>query len=87
MCCGNKRTQFQTQPAPLNVQGRPVGRPIQYAAPPTKLVFEYNGVRPIVVAGPVSGNRYRFGGPGARVEVDPSDRRSLAVTPKLRQVV
>jgi hypothetical protein len=52
-----------------------------------KVVFEYSGQPPMVVVGPVSGNRYRFDGSGARVEVDPRDRRSLAVTPRLRQVV
>jgi hypothetical protein len=51
------------------------------------VVFEYSGQPPVVVVGPVSGNRYRFTGAGARVEVDPRDRRSLAVTPRLRQIV
>jgi len=87
MCCGNKRTQFQAQPAPVNVQGRPADRPFPRSAPALKVVFEYNGQPPIVVVGPVSGNRYRFEGSGARVTVDPRDRRSLAVTPRLRQVI
>jgi hypothetical protein len=51
------------------------------------VIFEYGGQTPVVVVGPVSGNRYRFAGAGARVEVDPRDRRSLAVTPRLRQIV
>lgn len=86
-CCGNKRAQFQTQPAVDSRQGRPADRPFPRAAPPQKVVFEYNGQPPMVVVGPVSGNRYRFTGSGTRVEVDPRDRRSLAVTPRLRQVV
>jgi hypothetical protein len=69
------------------VQGRPTGRPFPRAAPPPKVVFEYSGQPPVVVVGPVSGNRYRFDRSGARVEVDPRDRRSLVVTPRLRQVV
>jgi hypothetical protein len=86
-CCGQKREQFQAQPTPASPQGRPLGRPFPGAAPRMKVIFEYSGQPPIVVVGPVSGNRYRFDGSGARVEVDPRDRRSLAVTPRLRQVV
>ncbi len=87
MCCGNKREQFQRPPAIDNQQGRPAGRPFPRAAAPPKVVFEYIGQPPIVVVGPVTGNRYRFSATGTRVEVDPRDRRSLAVTPRLRQVV
>jgi hypothetical protein len=54
---------------------------------PLRVVFEYSGQVPMIVIGPVSGNRYRFAGAGARTEVDPRDRRSLAGTPRLRQVV
>ena len=86
-CCGNKREQFQAQRVPDSRQGMPAGRPFPRAAPALKVVFEYSGQPPIVVVGPVSGNRYRFDGSGARVEVDPRDRRSLAATPGLRQVV
>lgn len=86
-CCGSKRAEFQAQHAPVNRQGRPADRPFPRSAPPLKVVFEYSGQPPVVVLGPVSGNRYRFDRAGARVEVDPRDRRSLAVTPKLRQVV
>ncbi len=87
MCCGNEREQFHVQRAVASPQGRPTDRPFPRAAPAQKVVFEYGGQPPIVVVGPVSGNRYRFGATGARVEVDPRDRRSLAVTPSLRQVI
>jgi len=87
MCCGNKREQFLVQRAVASPQGAPAGRPFTRAAQAPKVVFEYGGQPPIVVVGSVSGNRYRFGGTGSRVEVDPRDRRSLAVTPSLRQVV
>ena len=86
-CCGHKREQLQIPRTPDSLPGRPLGRPFPRAAPPQKVVFEYSGQPPMVVVGPVSGNRYRFDGSGARVEVDPRDRRSLAVTPRLRQIV
>jgi hypothetical protein len=40
-----------------------------------------------MVIGPATGRRYRFDRPGARLEVDLKDRRSLAGVPHLRQVV
>ena len=86
-CCGNKRAEFQAQPRTDSWQGKPAERPFPRAAPPLKVMFEYSGQPPVVVVGPVSGNRYRFSGAGARVEVDPRDRRSLTVTPGLRQIV
>ena len=86
-CCGSKRAEVQAQRTPDSRQGKPLERPFPRSAPPLKVVFEYSGQPPVVVVGPVSGIRYRFGGTGARLEVDPRDRRSLAVTPRLRQVV
>ena len=86
-CCGNKRAEFQAQHPPDSRQGRPAGRPFPRSAQPLRVVFEYSGRPPMVVVGPVCGNRYRFDGAGSRVEVDPRDRRSLAVTPRLRQIV
>lgn len=86
-CCGNKRAEFLPPQTLDNRQGSPADRPFPRAAPPTRVVFEYSGQPSIIVVGPVSGRRYRFDGAGSRVEVDPRDRRSLAVTPRLRQVV
>jgi hypothetical protein len=40
----------------------------------------------MTVIGPVSGVRYRFDRPGARVEVDARDRALLASIRQLRQV-
>ena len=86
-CCGNKRAEFHVQPTPDSRQGRPAERPFPGAAPPLKVVFEYSGRPPVTVVGQVSGNRYRFHGAGARVQVDPRDRHSLAMAPGLRPVV
>lgn len=47
--------------------------------------FEYIGKTGLTVLGPVSGERYRFDGPGARVVVDPRDRPSLTIVPNLRR--
>ncbi len=86
-CCGNKRAEIQIQRTPDSRQSSPADRPFPRSAPPLKAVFEYSGQQPAIVVGPVSGNRYRFDRAGARVEVDPRDRRSLAVTPRLRQIM
>jgi hypothetical protein len=48
--------------------------------------FEYVGGTGLTVTGGVSGQRYRFDAPGARVVVDPRDRPSMALVPVLRQV-
>ena len=84
-CCGNKR-EFMAQSAPAR-HTWPPARPHPQSAPPPTVVFQYTGRTTMVVIGPVSGRRYRFDTPGARVEVDPRDRRSLAAVPHLRQAV
>ena len=50
------------------------------------LFFEYVGATSLVVQSPLSGRRYRFERPGARVEIDLRDRPWLAAVPNLRQV-
>ena len=54
-------------------------------APRFTLEFEYAGSSSITVIGGITGNRYRFDKPGARVAVDVRDRRSVAAVPHLRQ--
>jgi hypothetical protein len=49
-------------------------------------MFEYVGRTGMTIIGPVSGRRYRFDRPGARVPVDSRDRPSLAAIANLRQV-
>jgi hypothetical protein len=53
----------------------------------SRVFFEYVGRTGLTVIGPATGRRYRFERPGARLEVDLKDRRSLAGVPHLRQVV
>lgn len=50
-----------------------------------RVIFEYVGDTGMTVVGPVTGKRYRFDRPGARVEVDLRDRRPLTAVPRLRQ--
>ena len=48
--------------------------------------FQYVGKTALTAVSPTSGRQYRFGHPGAIVEVDPRDRASLANIPSLRQI-
>ena len=50
------------------------------------VAFEYIGRTALTAIGPVTGRRYRFGVPGARVTVDLRDRPALASVPHLRQL-
>lgn len=50
------------------------------------IVFEYLGRSALTVDAPVSGRRYRFEGPRARLVVDPRDRPALSKVPQLRQL-
>ena len=84
-CCNKKSAQFQGQGAP-STQLRPPVPLYRQPAPQRRVVFKYNGGTALTVVGPVSGKRYRFDGPGARVEVDPRDRRSLIAVPNLTLV-
>jgi hypothetical protein len=81
------RRQMPTNPGPrrapepgrTNAPATPVQRR-------TVVCFEYVGGTGLTVTGGVSGQRYRFDAPGARVVVDPRDRPSMALVPVLRQV-
>jgi hypothetical protein len=83
-CCGKVREQFRSQSYGTNTSVSPA-RPHPQAAPLPRVLFQYTGPTTMVAIGPVSGRRYRFDGPGARVEVDPRDRRFLAGIPRLRR--
>ena len=48
--------------------------------------FQYVGKKAITAVSPISGRQYRFGYPGAIVQVDPRDRASLAAIPNLRLI-
>lgn len=63
----------------------PTGSPRLQAGVYDRVIFEYVGDTGMTVVGPVTGKRYRFDRPGARVEVDLRDRRPLTGVPRLRQ--
>ena len=48
------------------------------------MTFEYTGRTTMMVVSPVTGRRYVFDGPGARLEADWRDRQFLAAVPRLR---
>lgn len=87
MCCGKNRTLF-----PRTVSRLPLPRTAKSASSPAQLVrndgaaFEYIGRTGITVRGPVTGQQYRFDRPGARLEVDPRDKASIAAIPLLRYI-
>ena len=48
--------------------------------------FMYQGRTALTAIGPITGARYRFNQPGARVHVDIRDAASLAQIPRLQRV-
>lgn len=86
-CCGSQRIQLQA-----NSPSHPVfsaGSANTHAEAPARrfvVCFEYVGQTGLTAIGGVTGRRYRFDRPGARIIVDPRDRPSMATVPNLRQV-
>ena len=81
-CCGGKRHSLKMH-NPINPVHEPSPRVIETAP---EVLFEYVGSTGLTAMGPFTGRRYRFDGPGARVEVDARDVSSLMGVPNLRQV-
>jgi hypothetical protein len=87
-CCGKKREQIR--PAIQRRPGSPSTNQVAVSRPPAGhqvAAFEYVGKTALTAIGPVSGRHYRFGHPGAIVEVDLRDSASLATVSKLRKIV
>jgi hypothetical protein len=78
-CCGQRRALASVNGGV--VETKRSGRPISHAA-----LYEYTGTTSMTVGGPVSGLRYRFGHPGAKVQVDSRDVYSMAGLPNLRRL-
>ncbi len=80
-CCGKNRQQIGAMSVPTGAE-MDAGSPVRQFT----IFFEYTGRSAMTVVGLVSGRRYRFAHPGARVAIDPRDRPGLARVPNLRQV-
>jgi hypothetical protein len=79
MCCGQSRSRVATS-------GRAVS-PMRKPAPSTSgALYEYTGKTGMTVIGPISGARYRFDRPGARLQIDGRDVLSIRSLPNLRRV-
>jgi hypothetical protein len=75
-CCGQRRVNFGP--------GRPFsGYATQHENSSAMVTFEYTGPTGMTVVGPISGLKYRFGSPGARVQVNWRDVASMALVPNL----
>jgi hypothetical protein len=82
MCCGRNRVGHQYNiPNHLATSRAPVS-----SALPSWPMFEYMGRTALTAIGAITGARYRFDRPGARLRVDPRDRPALARVPVLRPV-
>lgn len=79
-CCGGGRSQGPLVPRPAAV------RISASTARATRAVFRYEGDRPIVVIGRVTGAKYAFAQRGAEVAVDIRDRSSVVQVPRLREL-
>jgi hypothetical protein len=96
-CCGGRRSGHVggIPPSPPGGGSRagggggtvPAGPRPGSALPRTfHAFFRYEGRSGMTVVGGATGQRYRFGHPGAVVQVDPRDRVSLLRVPGLTQV-
>jgi len=73
-CCGKGRLQATGQR-----ESAPGAGP--------RVIVEYIGTTSMVVISPLTGRRYHFAGPGARLDADARDRQYLMGIPHLRALV
>jgi hypothetical protein len=81
-CCGGKRAEARLTGTG---SGRTQGTAIHMPEVRT-ITFEYVGRKSLMVQGHVTGFRYQFHAPGARVAVDRRDASSVAGVPNLRRI-
>ena len=87
-CCG-RGSLARIGPAPARGSARALRpAPAASSAPPrqARLVYVYVGKTALTAVGAVTGTRYRFDRPGARVAIEPADKPSIAAVPLLRRV-
>ncbi len=82
-CCGGKRRAVSQSKATAPGPERAARQRVYH---PETVTFEYTGQTGLTAFGPFTRRRYRFAGPGARVEVDRRDAPSLTAVPGLRRV-
>ncbi|MGA2728601.1 MAG: hypothetical protein ABSE96_12375 [Terracidiphilus sp.] len=66
------------------ISARPVPQTPERTRPPE---FEYTGATALTVVSPLTGRKYRFERPGARMSVDPMDRSWIAFVPHLKRCI
>ena len=84
-CCGKKRTVAAVGPQNANNPSGGVAMPT-LVFPPKSIHFRYEGTTAMTVVGPISQIRYRFGFPGAVVEIDGRDGAALSAVPHVRRI-
>lgn len=93
MCnCGKSRqTMAKTEMTPTRTwreanHPHPLSAPKPAPARARGTTFEYVGATALTVYGPLTGVRYRFDQPGARIVVDVRDATALTAVPQLEAV-
>jgi hypothetical protein len=82
-CCGRNRQRVSNFDSRRQMLGVSLA---QKRTPPRSLVyFEYVGKTALTVIGPITGKRYRFPKPGAKIAVDSNDAPLLTTIPRLVQ--
>jgi len=82
-CCGQNRQRLSDLDSRRQMLG---SSPAQKRTSPRSLVyFEYVGKTGLTVIGPITGKRYRFPKPGAKIAVDSNDAPLLTTIPRLMQ--
>ena len=84
MCCGKNPNQVASVPNRVYIPARPVPQTPVPTRPPE---FEYTGATALTVVSPITGRRYRFPQPGARMTVDTRDRSWIAFVPHLKRCI
>lgn len=76
-CCGQTRSRMTGALSAATQRPQPGAR---------VALYEYTGTTGMTVAAPVSGSKYRFAAPGAKVQVDFRDIAAMAGVPNLRRL-
>ncbi len=82
MCCGRNESPTTSATNRIYVAAQPVP---QRPAPSRAAEFEYTGTSAMTVVSPLTGRKYRFAQPGARLRVDAMDRPWIAFVPHLKR--